>query len=65
MIWHEDELLKEIKKNDPNDAWKGLGILNKYEGKKISGLNNNVTSVILEELNTLACTPNDWDDVLD
>ncbi|CAJ0763211.1 10156_t:CDS:2, partial [Entrophospora sp. SA101] len=37
-IWHEDELLKEIKKNDPNDAWKGLGILNKYEGKKISGI---------------------------
>ncbi|CAJ0843240.1 1425_t:CDS:2, partial [Entrophospora sp. SA101] len=54
--------LKKLKKNDPNDAWKGLGILNKYEGKKISGLNNNVTSVILEELNTLACTPNDWDD---
>ncbi|CAJ0765194.1 24829_t:CDS:1, partial [Entrophospora sp. SA101] len=62
-IWHEDELLKEIKKNDPNDAWKGLGILNKHEGKKFSGLNNNVTSVILEELKTLACTPNDWDDV--
>nr|CAG8601447.1 5692_t:CDS:2 [Entrophospora candida] len=44
-----------------NKWW--LEILNKHEGKKISGLNNNVTSVILEELKTLACTPNDWDDV--
>jgi hypothetical protein len=62
-VWHENELLKEIKKNNPNDAWKELGILNKHEGKKISGLNNNITSMILEELKTLACTPNDWEDV--
>nr|CAG8560582.1 13927_t:CDS:2 [Entrophospora candida] len=49
FIYGLDELLKEIKKNDPNDAWKGLGILNKHEGKKISGLNNNITSEIIQQ----------------
>ena len=63
-IWYEGELLREIKKKSPNDAWRELGILNKYEGKTISGLNNNITTMILEELKTLACTSNEWEDMV-
>jgi hypothetical protein len=61
-IWFENNLLKTIKKNGPNDAWKEVGILVKLEGKKIAGLDNDTTKIILCELKALTCTPEEWED---
>ncbi len=61
-IWFENSLLKKFKRKSPNDAWKEIGILTKLEGKKIAGLDNDITNKILQDLKLLVCTPKEWED---
>lgn len=61
-IWYENNLLKKIEKERPNDAWSEVGILAKLKGKEIAGLDNDITKTILGELKALTCTSEKWED---
>jgi hypothetical protein len=59
-VYQEYRCVKIFEGHSPNEVWKTSGILQKFDGDTLFGLNSSTTQKILIERHVPTCKPNDW-----
>ena len=59
-IYQEYQRVKIFEGRSANEVWKTSGILQKFDGITLSGLNNPITQKVLSEHHVPTCKPSDW-----
>ncbi|RHZ65038.1 hypothetical protein Glove_319g71 [Diversispora epigaea] len=61
-IWNNDIKILDFKSNSPENVWCKIGILEKFRGTHLFGLEYAYTQSILQQLSIPRCQPSQWCD---
>ncbi|CAG8820989.1 23795_t:CDS:1, partial [Gigaspora rosea] len=61
-FYSNNQLKKHFEDESPNMVWKQTGILKKYNGSSLFGLEDPIVQQAMQNIsaNNITCSPNDW-----